>query len=367
MISIAKPIMGPEEIRSVIQVLKSGIIAQGPKVKELEKKFARYCGIKYAVAFNSGTAALHAGLYALGIKKGDEVITTPFTFVATANVILMLEAKPVFVDINEGDFNINPHEVARKITKKTKAIIPVDLFGQIYDYEGLKSVIGKHDIKILEDACQAIGAEHNGKKAGNFGDVSAFSLYATKNITCGEGGLITTNNKIVMEQCKMFRHHGQSEKKRYEYYDLGFNYRMTDIAAVITLAQLKKVDIFNKQRVTNARILSRGLQNIKGLILPTVHVQNLHVFHQYVIRITKDFKTTREKFMNYLIKKGIGCGIYYPKPLHLIYHLKKLGYRKGDFPVAEKVSQQVLSLPIHPLVTRQELDFIINTIRAYVG
>jgi perosamine synthetase len=341
------------------------MLVQALRVKELEEQFALYCKTKYAVAFNSGTAALHSGLYALGINHGDEVITTPFTFVATANVILMLGAKPVFADINEDDFNINPREVAKKFTKKTRAIIPVDLFGQVYDYGRLSMVIENRGIKILEDACQAIGAEHNGKKAGNFGNAAAFSFYATKNITCGEGGVTVTNNKKVMELCKMFRHHGQFEQRRYEYYDIGYNYRMTDIAAAIALAQLKKVKRFNAQRIINAKMLSDGLKNIKGLILPTIHKQNKHVFHQYVVRITKDFKSSREQFMNYLTEKGVGNGVYYPKPLHLVWHLKRLGYKKGDFPIAEQVSQEVLSLPVHPLITKKELQYIISTIKNY--
>ena len=350
----------------VTRVLKSGIIAQGPRVKELEKKIAEFCGTKYAVAFNSGTAALHSALYALGVRKGDEVITSPFTFVATANAILMLGAAPVFADINEDDFNIDPFKAVKKITAKTRAIIPVDLYGQIYDCKNLKDAIGKAHISILEDACQALGAESKGKKAGRFGDVTAFSLYATKNITSGEGGLIVTDKKIIMQRCQIFRHHGQSGKKRYEYYDLGYNYRMTDIAASIGLAQLKKINWLTNRRIRNAKLMSRGLKNIPGLILPTVRKNNKHVFHQFTVRLTEDFKSNRDKFMLYLTKKGIGSGIYYPEPLHLVNHIKKLGYKKGDFPVAEKMSGQVLSLPVHPLLTKKQIDYIIDQIQNYL-
>src|SRR3989339_198434 len=260
MINISKPIIGKEEIAAVLKVLKSGMIVQGPVVEKLEENFAKYCGTKYAVAFNSGTAAIHAGLYTLGIGPGDEIITTPFTFVATANPILMQGAKVVFADISEDDFNIDPKEVEKKITKKTKAIIPVDLYGQVYNYPAIKKIAKKYHLKILEDACQAVGANRGKARAGNFGDVAAFSLYATKNIMSGEGGLITTNDEKIAEKCKMFRHHGQSEKTKYEYFDLGYNYRMTDILAAIGLVQLKKIERFSRRRIQNAELLSRGLK-----------------------------------------------------------------------------------------------------------
>lgn len=367
MIQVSKPMMGEEEVNSVVEVIKSGMIAQGPKVKELEEKFAEYCGSKFAVAFNSGTAAIHAGLYALGIKEGDEVITTPFTFVATANPILMQGAKVVFADINEKDFNLDAVEVSKKITDKTKAIVPVDLYGQIYDYEKISEIAKKYSLKILEDACQAIGAEQKGLKAGKFGDIGAFSLYATKNIMCGEGGLIVTDSEEVAELCKRFRHHGQSEKTRYEYWDLGYNYRMMDLQAAIASVQLKKCDELNEKRIKNAHRLTEGLKGVKGIMLPGVKNDNHHVFHQYTIRITEDFGHSREDVISHLKEKGVGTGIYYPKPLHLHPHFMKFGYKEGDFPVAEKMAKQVLSLPVHPSLTDDEIDLIINSINEYAG
>ena len=251
MIPIAKPFIGDEEIRAVSEVLKSGIIAQGPKVRELEEKFAKFCGTKYATALNSGTAALHTALHAAGIKQGDEAITTPFTFISTANTILMLGAKPVFADIDEDTFNINPEKIKDKITEKTKAILTVDLYGHLCDYDKISKIAGG-SIIIIEDSCQAIDAEYNKKKAGSFGNMGAFSFYATKNITCGEGGILTTNNKEYAENAELFRQHGRSKMTTYDYADMGYNYRMTDICASILLEQLKKIHIITKKRIENA-------------------------------------------------------------------------------------------------------------------
>ncbi|MEI8361413.1 MAG: DegT/DnrJ/EryC1/StrS family aminotransferase [bacterium] len=365
MISVSKPIIGDEEIEAVVAVMRSGIIAQGPKVKELEQNFAKYCGTRHAIALNSGTAALHGGLYALGIGDNDEVITSPFTFVASANPILMLGGKVVFADISEENFCIDPLEVEKQITNKTKAIIPVDLYGQIYDYRKIKKIADQYSLKLLEDACQSIGAIQDNVLAGSFGDAAAFSLYATKNMMCGEGGMLTTNDDDIAERCRRFRHHGQSEQTRYEYWDIGFNYRMMDIQAAIALVQLNKIDDLNKKRIDNAKKLTAGLVGIKGLILPKIPENDRHVFHQYTIRVTEDFKITREKLIESLKKDDIGAGIYYPKPLHLHPHFSKFGYAPGDFPVAEKMANQVLSLPVHPGLTDNELSLIIDSIRKY--
>lgn len=365
MINVSRPIIGQEEINAVVSTMQSGIIVQGPKTIQLEKEFAKYCGTKYAVAFNSGTAAIHAGLYALGISEDDEVITSPFTFVASANPILMQNGRVVFADISEEDFNLDPKEVEKKVTKKTKAILPIDLYGQIFNYDAIKKTAKKNKLKILEDACQAVGAQQKGKKAGNFGDIGAFSLYATKNIMSGEGGMITTNNVSLMEKCKQFRHHGQSEKTRYEYWDIGYNYRTTDICASIGLIQLKKVEKFNSARIRNAQKLSVGLSEINGLIVPKIKPKNKHVFHQYTIRITRDCKITRDELLVKLKENEINCGVYYPKPLHLHPHFAKMGYRKGDFPVAEKIAKEVISLPVHPSLTEKEIEFIINKIKEF--
>ena len=367
MIPIAKPVLTDDEKDAVRKVLDSGMIVQGPKTSEFEKHFSEKFGFKNSIAVNSGTAALHTACYALGIKAGDEVITTPFSFVATANSIMMQGGIPVFVDISEDDFNIDADLIEEKITSKTKAVLIVNLFGQPCDIDKIKKICKDHNLRLIEDACQSVGAKFKDIYSGNFGDIGCFSLYATKNIMCGEGGVITTNNPDWAELCKRFRHHGQSEMTRYQYLDIGYNYRLTDINAAIADEQLKKLDGFTKKRVHNAKLLSEGLKDIKGLVIPKVGKDRTHVFHQYTIRITKDFVMSREKFMEFLKKSGIGYSIFYPKPLHLFPHIGKFGYKKGDFPVAERVANEVLSLPCHPLITDDDIRFIVDKIKKLSG
>lgn len=362
MIPIAKPFIGEEEKKAVMDVLDSGMIAQGPKVREFEEKFANFCGTEYAIAVNNGTAALHTALHVAGVGKGDEVITTPFTFIATANSILMSDAKPVFVDVDEDTFNINPNKIEQKITKKTKAIIAVDLYGHPCDYDAINELAKNNNLILIEDAAQAIDAEYKGKKTGSFGDIATFSFYATKNITCGEGGIVTTNNKDYADNAKLFRQHGRSKMTGYDYVGLGYNYRMTDINAAILLEQLKKIDFITKKRIENAEYLSKELGGVKGIKVPIVKKDYKHVFNQYTIRV-ENFKLKRDELMKHLNKKGISSMVYYPKPLHLCEHFKKLGYKGGDFPVAEKLSEQVLSLPVHPSLNKQDINKIIEAIR----
>jgi perosamine synthetase len=359
MIPIAKPIISTEEKEAVMKVMESGMLAQGKRVQELEVEFAKYSGTKYAIAVNSGTAALHASLYALGIKEGDEVITTPFTFIATANSIIMQNAKPVFVDIEKDTFNIDPKKIIEKITPKTKAILFVDLFGHIANIDEIKKIAKEHNLKLIEDACQAHGAEFKDQKAGTFGDMAAFSFYATKNMMCGEGGIITTDNEEYMELAKRFRHHGQSEQTRYQYYDLGYNYRMLDITAAIALVQLKKVEDFTEKRIHNAKLLNEGLSKITWIQIPKIIAGYKHVYHQYTIKVDE---TIRDKLIEYLKENEIGCGVFYPKPLHLHPFFIKQGYKEGDFPVSEEISKQVISLPVNPAVSEEDVEKIIKVI-----
>src|SRR3989344_4967077 len=349
MIPIAKPMVGEEEKKAVMAVLDSGMLVQGPKVKALEEKFAAFCGVKHAIAVSNGTAALHCALKSIGIVQGDEVITTPFTFVASANAILMCGAVPVFADIDEKTFNVSPAEVEKKITKKTKAILAVDLYGLPADYNQLNAIAKKHGIRVIADACQSVGAELDGKKTGSLAHVSAFSLYATKNIMCGEGGMITTNDDKVDEFARKFRHHGQKEQYSYEF--LGYNYRLTDMAAAIALCQLEKVNKVTEQRNKNASMLTKLLQDA-GVTLPKVPANTTHAFHQFTIK-THD----RDALHAHLHQAGIDSRIFYPQPLHCAPQ-----FAGKEFPRAEEASLTVLSLPIHPFVTEKDLRFIAETI-----
>ncbi|BAI60968.1 putative aminotransferase [Methanocella paludicola SANAE] len=360
MIPIAKPLIGQEEIDGVINVLRSGTIAEGPKVKEFEEAFAKYIGVKHAVAVNSGTAALHVSLLAKGIGKGDEVITTPFTFIATANSILYTGAKPVFADVEASTFNIDPEAIKNKITKRTKAIIPVDLYGHPAEMKAIMDIARDHNLSVIEDSCQAHGALYNGKMAGSF-DIGCFSFYPTKNMTTSEGGIITSNDEKFIEKARMIKSHGS--KVRYYHEMLGFNLRMTDIGAAIGLAQLKKIDAFNQKRIENAKYLTEKLSGTKGIIPPTIKPGCKHVFHQYTIRVTKDFGIPRDEVIQKLNQAGIGTGIYYPLPIHQQPFYKQLGYN-GSYPVAEQLAKEVISLPVHPSISKTDIDFIMDTIRS---
>jgi len=360
-IAIAQPNIDRNEIDAVNAVLESGMLAQGPKVAELEAAFAAYCGTKYAAAVNSGTAALHAALFAAGVGPGDEVITTPYSFIATINPILFVGAKPVLVDIDPETFNIDMGGLEAAITPKTKAIIPVHLYGQPVDYDALQAAAKKHDLIVIEDACQAIGALYDGKQAGSLGDLGCFSLYATKNIMCGEGGVITTNNEEYINAIKRFRQHGMGGP--YDYKHVGYNYRLTDVLAAIAVEQLKKVDGFTEARQRNAALLDKGLEGIKGIVLPKVADKRTHVYHQYTVRVTEDFPVSRQELIDGLRSRDIIAGAYYPNTLHSIPHIAAFGYKQGDFPHAEKAAAEVLSLPVHPLVSGEDVQTIINAVK----
>ncbi len=353
MIPIAKPQIGEEEINAVTEVLKSGMLAQGRKVKEFEEQFAKYIGTRYAIATSSGTTALHVALLAHGIKPGDEVITSPFTFIASANSILFCGAKPVFADIDENTFNIDPKRIEEKITLKTKAILPVHLFGQICDMDAIHKIAEKHKLILIEDACQSHGAEYNGKKAGSFG-TGCFSFYPTKNMTTGEGGMITTNDEQIYNKAKLLREHGMPE--RYKHTMLGYNYRMTDINAAIGIIQLQKLERYIQKRRENAELFNKSI-NIPGIILPKVLNNTRHVYNQFTLRVTDKFKLTREELMQKLTEAGIGNVIYYPTPVYEQEPYKGQKY-PADCKIAEKICKEVLSIPVHPNLSEDDLNKI---------
>ena len=359
MIPIAKPLIGQEEIRGVIDVLQSGTIAEGPRVKQFEEAFASYIGTKHAVAVNSGTAALHVALLARDIGPGDEVIVPPFTFIATANAVLFAGAKPVFADVEPGTFNIDPAEIEKKITRRTRAIIPVDLYGRPARMDRIMEIAKKHRLSVIEDACQAHGASYNDRKCGSF-DVGCFSFYPTKNMTTSEGGIITTDDAVVAERARMIRSHGS--KVRYYHEMLGYNLRMTDISAAIGLVQLRNVDHYDDLRIANAMRLNEKLSGIKGIVTPTLPDGCRHVFHQYTVRVTPEFGMSRDQLIKKLAEADIGSAIYYPVPIHLQTYYRSLGY-DDRMPVSEMLAKEVISLPVHPSVTPEEIDHIADTIR----
>jgi perosamine synthetase len=359
MISVSDVSIDNESMVAVQEVLKSGQLAQGPRVEEFEKAFAGYIGTKYAVAVNSGTAALHIALLASGIGPGDEIVTTPFSFIATANCCLFCGAVPVFADIDEKTFNISPREIEKKISAKTKAVIIVDLYGQCCDMDEIAGLCDSRNLLLIEDACQAHGAAYKGRKAGSFG-TGCFSFYPTKNMTTGEGGMITTDNEEIAAKAKVIRQHGQVQKYIHEV--LGYNFRMTDISAALGICQLKKLDARNCLRMENAAFLSEQISGIKGLIPPFIAPDRNHVFHQYTIRVTSDYKCSREELQRKLGEKGIGSGIHYPVPIHEQPLYKNLGY-KDSFPVSERASEEVLSLPVHPGLSQSDLKTIVEALK----
>jgi perosamine synthetase len=357
MINIAKPIIGEEEKKAVLEVLDSGILAQGPRVKAFEDAFANMCGVKYAVATSSGTTALHLALLANGIGSGDEVLTTSFTFIASANSILYTGAKPVFVDIDPETFNLNPDNLEAAITPKTRAILPVHLFGLSCDMDPILAMAEKYSLLIIEDACQSHGARYKGRRVGSFG-TGAFSLYPTKNITSAEGGMITTNDEKIAEECRVIRQHGM--RRRYYQDELGFNFRMTDVHAAIGLAQIQKLLRFNQARQANADFLSTHL---KGVVVPTIPKRYEHVFHQYTIRVDGG---RRDGLREYLCENGISSEVYYPVPVHQqTYYMEKLGYAQS-LPEAERASKEVLSLPVHPSLSQNDLDTITEQVNVFM-
>ena len=356
-VPIAKPIIGEEEIENVVEVLKSGMIAQGPKVAEFEEKFAEWVGAEYGIAVNSGTAALHTALLACGIGEGDEVITTPFTFIASGNSIVYTGAEPVFADIDLKTYTLNPDAIEDLITENTKAILPVQLYGQSSNMDKINEIAEKYGLIVIEDAAQAHGATCNGKKVGSMGDMACFSFYPTKNMTTSEGGIITTDDEDLAEQARIFRAHGASV--RYHHNAIGYNFRMTDISAAIGLAQLNKIDEFNDKRIANAAYLNEGLKDVDGIVTPYCAYDSKHVYHQYTIRVEKG---DRDDWVDIINDCGVGTGIHYPIPLYNQPIYRALGF-EGDCPNAELAADNVISLPVHPSLIKEDLDLVIEAVK----
>jgi perosamine synthetase len=351
-IPLAKPLLGQAEVDAVADVLRSGQLAQGNAVAAFEAAFAEYVGCKYAVATSSGTTALHLMLLALGIGPGDEVITTPFTFIATANAIRFAGARVVFADIDPSTLNISPAAVEARITPRTRAVLAVHLYGNPCDMGALGSIAKRHNLMLLEDACQAHGAETGGQRVGSLGP-ACFSFYPTKNMTCGEGGMLCTSDAILAEQAALLRAHGM--RLRYVHEALGFNFRMTDIHAALGLVQLSRLDELNAARRANAAYYDATLA---GACRPVIHDASRSAWHQYTLVVDP---CRRDRVVAQLRQRGIGVDIYYPVPINQQLIYQDLGM-EDVYPVAEMAARSVFSIPVHPGLTRDELAYIAHEV-----
>ncbi|RZQ62059.1 DegT/DnrJ/EryC1/StrS family aminotransferase [Amycolatopsis suaedae] len=352
----------------VVEVLRSGAIAQGPMVKRFEEAFARVSGTKHAVAVNNGTTALVASLQVLDLKPGDEVVTSPFTFVATLNAILEAGATVRFADISRDDFAIDPDKVAAAIGPRTKVLMPVHLYGQTADMGKLAPLAAEHGLHLVEDSAQAVGASFQSRRAGSYG-LGCFSLYATKNITTAEGGVITTDDDTLADRLRVLRNQGM--RARYQYEVAGHNYRMTDLHAAVGIPQLEKLDELTSARQRNAARLTEGLAGTVGLELPAVLPGREHVWHQYTVLVGPHAMLSRDELAAALTERGIGNGIYYPKVVfdYDCYRNHPLipEVSVDDVPVAKAVAEQALSLPVHPALSESDVDTIIATVREVLG
>lgn len=357
MINIARPMIGEEEKAAVMAVLDSGQLAQGSVVADFEAAFAAYCGVRHAIATSNGTTALHVALLAHGLGPGDEVITTPFTFIASANSMLYVGATPVFVDIDPISFNIDPDQIEAAITPRTKAIMPIHLYGNPAEMGRIMDIAAKHGLVVIEDAAQAHGSSIDGKRAGSWG-TGCFSFYPTKNITTGEGGIVTTDDDCVADRARLVRSHGM--RVRYYHEMLGFNFRMTNIHAAIGVAQMPKLEGFNERRIANAAYLSAHLPHDKVQV-PQVRLGTRHIFHQYTVRVRPPLE--RDALRSHLTAHGVGTEVYYPVPVHKQQMYLEMGYGDQSFPESEKLAGEVLSLPIHPGLSQDDLETIVAAVR----
>ncbi|MDH7592741.1 MAG: DegT/DnrJ/EryC1/StrS family aminotransferase [Methanomicrobiales archaeon] len=356
-VPIAKPLTGEEEAAAAGEVIRSGMLAAGEQVRRFEEEFAAYCGTGHAVATSNGTTALHAALLAANVGEGDSVIVPAFTFFATASAVSMTGARPKFVDVEMDTFNISPDAVGEAVDRHTKAIIGVHLFGQPFDVKGIRDLCEDHGIVLIEDAAQAHGAVYQGRRVGGLGAMACFSFYPTKNMTTGEGGMVTTDDRAYAERIRMIINHGQKEK--YLHAILGYNYRMTDIAGAIGRVQLRKLDRFNELRNRNAAMLNTLLRG-SGLMTPHLRRGVHHVYHQYVVRVTGAFPLAREALVAHLTERGIGTAIHYPVPLpeQPCY----AGEAHAPCPRSAQLAREVLSLPVHPALGEEEMEAIAHAI-----
>lgn len=360
MIPIAKPIITESEKKNIQKVMDSGMLAGGAYVTEFEESFAEFSGSKYGIATTNGTTALHVALEAAGIKKGDKVLTTPFTFIASSNAILFCGGIPVFADVEQDSFNIDPEDIREKLEAdpEIKGLLIVHLYGCPCKMAEIMELVNEYNLILIEDCAQAHGAEFKGKKVGTFGQASAYSFYPTKNMTTGEGGIVLTDVEEVMKKARLIVNHGS--QKRYYHEVLGYNYRMTNLSASIGLAQLEKLNEFNQKRQANALFLTENLRDLDWLTVPQYSTEYHHVYHQYTVQVQE-----RDNFVRLLEENGIGYGIHYPLPVYKQPLYQDLGYEGISLKVSEELSERVVSLPVHPSLTREELETIVQVVRSF--
>ncbi len=372
-VPISRPLLGAEEVEEVELVLKSGMLAQGKRVKELEDGFAEYVGAKHGIAVSNGTLALLVALQAMGIGPGDEVITTPLSFFATASTILMTGAVPVFVDVDPETYNLDPGRVEEVLSDRTRAIVPVHLFGHPVDMDPLLKIARERDLLILEDAAQAHGAEYRGRKVGSIGHAAAFSFYPTKNMTTAEGGMITTSDDRLAGRCRLLRDHGQESK--YVHIMLGMNCRMTDLQAAIGVVQLKKLDSMNERRREIARTYVDELGGLEGIEMPIERPWARHSWHLFAVKVTGP---SRDRLVGALRDRGVDARPSYPMPIYDQPVMKKLGirefdplwfarsgkgFKRAECPNAERLVDQLLLLPIHPGMSDEDVQFVTRAVK----
>lgn len=364
---LAKPSITTAEEKAVVEVLRSGVLSLGPKTKEFERAFAKKAGAKYACAVSSGTAGLHLALLAAGIGKGDEVITSPFSFIASANAIMYVGGCPVFVDIAPDTYNMDAEKIEAAITKKTKAILVVHMFGQAAEMGPIMRIAKKHKLKIIEDACESIGATYCGKKAGTFGESAVFAFYPNKQMTTGEGGMIVTDSKRVYELCCSLRNQGRKEDMQWlDHERLGYNYRMDEMSAALGVAQLKRLNMFIAERRKIAQWYYAYLLKHQDVIqIPATDPKNTHTWFVYVVRLLRA-SVHRGAIMERLAKKGIATKPYVPS-IHLFdFYRKTFKYKKGDYPVSESVSAASLALPFYVDLKKKDICVIVNELLSAV-
>ncbi len=359
------PLSGPDitaaEIDAVVSVLKTPTLSLGPKLPEFERGFASYIGIKNAIAVNSGTSGLHLCIRALGIGEGDEVITTPFSFVASANCAMFEGARPVFADIREDTMNIDEKKIEEKVTARTKAILPVHVFGYPCDMVAINRIAKKHGLKVIEDACEAIGASIGGKKAGTFSDCSVFAFYPNKQMTTGEGGIVTTDNEKIDAMAKSMRNQGRDEGMGWLAHNrLGYNYRLSDINCALGIVQLGRINELLQKRQKVADMYKKALSGIKEISLPPDSSGDVErSWFVYVVKLAREF--SEEQRNNIILKlraRGIGCNIYFP-PIHLQpFYVERFGYKRGDFPVTESVSGRTIAIPFFNNLKDNEISYV---------